>query len=178
MNKAISSIFLTAAVALSLYAAFKPAEKPSVQVVEQPVAATPSPEHFNQEYFYNGLSTSKLYGLSSVNASTTTTTPIQLGSGSHGQITVGTSTPAIRIQNASTTAITATSMVFLQQISTTTMPSVTCNATQATNTQVSLVFASSTNSSMNGFQITLGSIPATNPACFNYWIVDRSKAGY
>lgn len=178
-NNKFISILAFIAIAISAVVFFRhPPVSPVPPAVEVPVGASPSPDHYNYEQFFTGMGASKFSGLSSVNASTTSTTPLQLGSGSQGQITIGTSTPVTRTVNASTTAITASSMVFLQQIATTTMPSVTCNSTQATNTMVSLVFASSTNSSMNGFQVTLGANPATNPACFNYWIVDRSKTGY
>lgn len=150
---------------------------PPVAPVQQAPYYQERPVGASGNRFVDGLFAAKYSGIDSVNASTTSSTAptLQLGAGTHGVITVGTSTPAVKVQYASTTAINANSMVFVQQ-TLSGPPGVTCNTTQATNTLVSVHdHATSTN---DGFGITLGSIPTTNPPCFEYLIFDRSKSGY
>lgn len=184
MNKFISSVLVLLVLAVGgLYL-----RKPEVTVqttpvqVDQPdlVGANPGLDHLSNEYFKAGVSATKYFGLSTVNASTTSSTAptLQLGKGSSGIITVGTSTPAIRTQNASTTAVSSSnSVVKVTQVANG-PAGVTCNTTQATNTLVSTLFASSTAPSLNGFSLVLGSIPTTNPACFFYEVFERSTNGY
>lgn len=105
-----------------------------------------------------------LYTTATIGSSSTT--PAALGSAAAGFIAIGTSTPATRVLNASSTAITINSQVFVQQSSTTTVPNVTCNTTAATSTIVSGIFPGS------GFQITTGSVPTTNPNCYYYRIIN------
>ncbi len=147
------------------------------KVVEVPVGASSGTEHYNLENFYNGLTASKFYGLYSVNASSSTTTmatiTLALGAGSQGEITIGTSTPVTNVVYASTTAVTLNSMVFLQQIATTTIPGVTCNTT-VTTTPITKIFVSPT-TTLSGFSATAAANPVTNPLCYAYWILDKSK---
>lgn len=157
-----------------------PVPQVDVNVPEQLVGGSQSQDHYNPEYFRNGLYGNKFFSLSSVNASSTSSTaptlPLALSAGSHGVITVGTSTPAVRTTYASTTAVTANSTIYFAQ--TASGPAgVTCNSTGATST-IYTTYTSSTNISLNGFAVTLGSIPTTNPVCLSYWIVDRSTSGY
>ncbi len=182
MNTKLIGALLVVSLLLGGYGAYKSMQSPSpiTQVVEKQVGATPSPDQYTYSQYYSGLGASKYQTLFSVNASTTSSTaptlPLALSKSSHGIITVGTSTPAVRTTYASTTAVTANSTVWLQQ--TTSGPTgVTCNTTGATST-ISAIFASTTNISLNGFSATLGSIPTTNPVCLEYWVVDRSTSGY
>lgn len=178
----ILGLVIFGAVALGIYNyATRPqsVERVTVEKVEQ-VGGSQSQDHYNPEFFRNGLYANKFFTLSSTNASTTSSTaptlPLALGAGSHGIITVGTSTPAVRTTYASTTAVTSNSTVFFQQ--TASGPAgVTCNTTGATSTIVT-TYTSSTRASLNGFAVTLGSIPATDPVCLEYWVVDRSTSGY
>lgn len=134
---------------------------------------------YNPALFRNGVYSNQYNGIGSISASSSSTTiasiTLQLGSSSNGQLTIGTVTPATALVNASTTAITQNSLVFVQPTATTTIPTVTCNAVPPTSTTVSVIFASSTNTSLNGFQLRAGSIPTTNPNCYNYWIINKDK---
>ncbi len=110
-------------------------------------------------------------------ASTTSSTnpTVLLGSSAAGYITIGTSTPAGTLGqqvNASTTAIDATSQVFLQLSATTTIPGVTCNSTNTTTPIIANIFASSTNTALNGFQAKSLATPVTNPLCLYYHIIN------
>lgn len=184
MNKFLSSVLALLVLAVGGLYVQKPevTVQPTPVVVNQPtdVGASPNPDVLTQTRFKAGVLANKYGSLTTVNASTTSSTvpTLQLGLGSTGIITVGTSTPAIRTQYASTTAVSsANSVVRVTQVATG-PAGVTCNTTQATNTLVSTFFASSTNTSLNGFGITLGAIPTTNPACFFYEVFDRSTNGY
>lgn len=147
---------------------------------DKPVGGSTSSDHYFPEYFRNGMYANLTYSLNTVNASSSSTTAanifLALGSGAAGQITVGTSTPATRVVNASTTAISATTdMVFLQPTAQSSIAGVTCNALAPTSTVVSQIVASSSAPTLNGFQVTLGSIPTTNPVCLNYWILKKGN---
>ncbi len=68
-----------------------------------------------------------------------------------------------------TTAVTANSVIFVQPDSTlSTKLSVTCNTTADTGLVAPRVSA---RSAATSFTITLGTF-ATNPLCFNYWVVN------
>jgi len=108
-------------------------------------------------------------------ASTTSATSsnVNLGSAAAGFITIGTSTPSgAGGQVVSATAISANSQVFIQQVTFNAIPGTTCNATPATSTVVTAITASTTNTSLNGFTIKAGSIPATNPNCYAFHIIN------
>lgn len=151
------------------------------QQEQPPLSANSGTEHYNLENFYSGAAVSKYSGIGSVNASTTSSTLpylyINLGAGTHGQFTLGTATPTSGFPSvsATATAVTLNSMVFVQQTSTTSIPGVTCNGTATVTPLTKIVFASSTNISNNGFTVTAISSPLTNPLCYDYWILDRSK---
>src|SRR5689334_16471749 len=68
-----------------------------VQSSPSPVGASPSPDHYNPEYFRNSLYANQLRCVSPVSATSVSfglIGNVALGAGSCGQITVGTSTPA------------------------------------------------------------------------------------
>jgi hypothetical protein len=108
--------------------------------------------------------TAASYGSATIGSSSTS--PFALGSAIAGHITVGTTTPATRVAIASSTAVTANSSIILQQETTTPIAGTTCNGTAATSTLVTSKIAGS------GFVVTSGSIPATNPECYAFWIIN------
>ncbi len=183
MNKYFVGIVAVLALAVGGIAMTSHSSKTTVTtapvVQQEPVlGAAASPDHYNYEQFFVGEGSSKYAVISPVSASSSSTTAaniyLALGASSAGQLTIGTSTPGTRVVNASTTAITSPSdLVLVFSRSTTTIPGVTCNATAPTSTILSSIFASSTNTGLNGFQLTAGSIPTTNPNCYEYLIVPK-----
>jgi hypothetical protein len=108
--------------------------------------------------------TAATYRTASVGSSSSTNA--SLGSASAGFLTIGTSTPATRIVNASTTAVTIRSQIFVTQSATTTVAGTTCNSTPATSTIVTHIWPGV------GFTLSTGSIPTTNPNCYYYRILN------
>lgn len=75
--------------------------------------------------------------------------------------------------SASTTAIDVNSDVQLQLEQTTPIPGTTCNTTiNSSSTDAVLVTASTTNTSLNGFQVKVSSTPVTNPFCYSFSITN------
>jgi hypothetical protein len=75
--------------------------------------------------------------------------------------------------SASTTAIDSNSDVQVQLEQTTPITGVTCNTSLgASSTDATVVFASSTNTSLNGFQIKVAATPVTNPFCYSFSITN------
>jgi hypothetical protein len=127
---------------------------------------------YNPQYFYNGLyvtggTTGGKYDKMYNSSTTPTTTLSSLAVAGHLTIGAGQTT-----EGASTTAITAGSdRVIVQLEQTTPIAGVTCNtALNASSSEATSVFASTTNNSVNGFVITVGSAPVTNPFCYSYSI--------
>jgi hypothetical protein len=110
------------------------------------------------------LVTAARYATGSVGSSSSS--PSALGSAAAGYFVVGTGTPATRLGLASTTAVTANSVIMVQQETRSPMAGVTCNTTLATSSSITTVAPDS------GFVLTVGSIPATNPQCWSYWIIN------
>jgi hypothetical protein len=178
MKQFLLGVCVTALVAAGVIAyVTKPAP---VQPVQQPVVQEPNlgsaarPDHYEYQQFFAGLAASKFFGIGSVSGTSSTTSTVSLTAGASGQITLGTSTPGTTVINASTTAITLNSMVYVQQSATTTLAGVTCNTTPVASIAKSL-FASSTSLALNGFSVTVAAIPTTNPLCLNYLVVDKSR---
>jgi hypothetical protein len=128
---------------------------------------------FNSQYFYNGLYvsggvTGGEYKKLSNSSTTPTTTLSSLAVAGH--LTVGTGQS---VESASTTAITSSSdRVVVQLEQTTPVAGVTCNTTlNGSTTEATAVFASTTNTSLNGFILYLAGAPVTNPFCYSYSIV-------
>jgi len=169
MNKLLAGL---AVVVLVLAGVTAYSSHSKVTVVNPPVGAAASPDHYNQENFYNGLTYNRI---SSTALATASTSPVVLGAASAGFIAIPKDTTTFI---ASSTAITANSYVRLTQISTstgattlnsaflTTLGTAQCNTTNATSTPIVSIFASSTNTSLSGFKITLGTGPTTNPQCY------------
>jgi hypothetical protein len=147
----------------------------SVQTAPQVLGASSGNEHWNPEYFYNGLNYYTLAG-NLFNSSTTPNAILYSGTASTTPTlaTVGHLTIAAgsTVQYASTTAVTANSVVQVQLEQTTPIKGVTCNtAVNASSSEAtSVIFASSTKPSLNGFSITVASAPLTNPFCYAYTI--------
>lgn len=180
MKYFLLSLLASGILSFGVYVALDKPPVTTTTVVEKPVGAAASPDHYNLEQFFYGAAVQKFYGLGSVSASSgaSSTAPnitLQLGNGSHGQFTLGTSTPATNVINASSSAITLNSMVFLQQTATTTLGGVTCNTTATVTPTTKVIFIATASSTTNGFQVTAGGTPATNPLCYNYWILDKSR---
>lgn len=76
-------------------------------------------------------------------------------------------------QSASTTAVDVNSDVQVQLEQTTPIAGVTCNTTlSSSSTDAVLITASSTNTSLNGFQIKVSATPVTNPFCYSFSITN------
>jgi hypothetical protein len=128
---------------------------------------------YSPQYFYNGLYYTTIVGKMANSSSTPTTTLTTLQPGvtapSVGHLTIGTGQT---IESASTTAVTASSdRVVVQLEQTTPIAGVTCNTTlNASSSEATTVFASTTNTSLNGFTIQVSGAPVTNPFCYSYSI--------
>jgi hypothetical protein len=157
MNKFLIGSIIVALI-LGAYGTFRP-----YPTSAPTVGAQASPDHYNYEQFFSGMSSKYL----DVNGalSTSSSTPAAYGSASSFQMVVP---AAATVGRASTTAVTSVSnRVTVQQRGSTGIAGTTCNtAAIATGTLVSLT-ASSTSLSSNGVTITVPSAPVTNPYCFD-----------
>jgi|ERR1039458_3815302 hypothetical protein len=167
MNKYLISLIVVVVVGFGLFAYFH-------QSAPAPVGGIYNTQ-FNPASFANGLSYTTIAG-NMVNSSTTpaailytgtaSTTPV---AASVGHVTLGTGQTT---QFASTTVVTANSRVVVQLEQNTPVAGVTCNTTlSASSTEATkVIYASSTNTSLNGFEILVSNAPVTNPFCFSYAI--------
>lgn len=101
--------------------------------------------------------------LPSTSLAVSSSSPAVLGAATRGQFVVAASATTA---NASTTAMTVNSLVFVQNTGTTTIPGVTCNTTVASSTQVTTKIAG------NGFIVKVVPSPATNPYCLDFHIIN------
>lgn len=132
----------------------------------QPVlGASSGNEHWMPEFFYNGLTYYKVAG----NIGTSSSSPAVLGTTSSPVSVMHIVIPAGSTSvSASTTAIISNkSLVFVQLEQTTPVAGTTCNsAVNASSSEAVSIFASSTNSRLNGFTLSVASAPLTNPFCY------------
>lgn len=112
----------------------------------------------------SGQTSSATY-ITATNGTTSSSSPVALGSASAGHIVVPTGGTT---GNASTTAVTANSEIFLTQETTTPIAGTTCN----TNVVASSTVAVSSVVAGNGFIVTVNAAPITNPFCYAYKIVN------
>jgi hypothetical protein len=171
MNKYILGLVAVLLLGLGIgYLAHKPASP------QQVLGNSYNAQGYNPQYFYNGVyvtggttggATGGKYDYMSNSSTTPTTTLSSLAVAGHLTIGAGQT-----VESASTTAISSSSdRVVVQLEQTTPIAGVTCNTTlNASSSEASTVFASTTNTSLNGFTINVASAPVTNPFCYSYSI--------
>jgi hypothetical protein len=104
-----------------------------------------------------GALTSSSYKVGSAGSSSSS--PAALGSATAGKFIIAASATTAQ---ASTTALSLNSLIFLQQSATTTIPGTTCNTAVASGTIVT------TKVPGNGFHVRTNIAPTTNPFCYDF----------
>jgi hypothetical protein len=106
-----------------------------------------------------GAISAAAFRLPSTSYAISSSSPAALGAASGGQFVVAASATTASV---SSTAVSLTSVILVQNTGTTTIPGVTCNTAIASSTQVSTKIAG------NGFIVKVSPAPTTNPYCFDF----------